>query len=314
MRVAVLHPTGLLGKELLEALAARPALGEDVRLYSDEPEEIGAVADAAGAAGLVLPWDPEALAGAHVVFFCGSATATRRLLPARPATTTAVVLSPDATSEDGRPVVAGVANSRVERGEVLLSPHPAVVLLAHLLWPLRAVGVEEAVATVVLPASMRGQPGLEEMFEQTRQIVAMTARTAAPIFGRQMAFNLLPYRGPVEPLAEELRTVLGGEPVVSLDVVQAGVFHAVSASVYVRCPRDPGVKTIRRALAEHPQVELADDPKHLGPIEVAGGDTIVAGAVRRETGGAGGYWLWAVMDNLTRGGALNAIEIAESLA
>jgi aspartate-semialdehyde dehydrogenase len=310
-RAAVLHPAGLLGKELLEALAARPALWSDVRLLSDDPEEIGALTEAAGGAALVQPWQPGALEGVDAAFFCGPVAATRRLLPERPPGVTAIILSPDATPEDGRPVVAGVGPAG-GRGEVLLSPHPAVVLLAHLLWPLRAAGVEEAVATLVQPASMRGEPGLDEMFAQTREILAMTARSPTPVFGHQMAFNLLPHPGPLEPLAAELRAVLGGEPQVSFNLVQGGIFHSVSASVYLRCASDPGVKAIRRALGEHPVIELSDDPKHLGPIEVPGSDKVVVGALRKETGGPGGYWLWAVMDNLTRGGALNAVEIAEA--
>ncbi len=315
-RVAVLHPTGLLAKELLESLAGRPALARDVKLYSDDPEEVGALTEAAGAAALVQPWEPGGLEGVEVAFFCGSAAATGRLLDERPATTTAIILSLDATPDLGRPMVAGVGGARAVRGEVLLSPHPAVVLLTHLLWPLRAVGVEEAVATLVQPASMRGEAGLDEVFGQTREILAMTARSPMPVFGRQMAFNLLPHPGPIDPLAAELRAVLGPEPAVSLNVVQAGVFHSFAASVYVRASADPGVKAIRRALADHPYVELSEDAKHLGPIEVPGSDKVVVGAVRKETagaGGAGGYWIWAVMDNLTRGGALNALEIAEEV-
>ncbi len=313
MPVAVLHPTGLLGKELLEGLAARPALGGDVRLYSDDPEEIGAITEAAGAAALVQAWEPGALEGVDIAFFCGPAAATRRLLAERPEATTAILLAEDAGPEDGRPVVAGAGATTAARGAVLVSPHPAVILLTHLLWPLRAVDVEEAVATLVQPASMRGTPGLEEMFEQTRQIVAMTARTPTPVFGHQMAFNLLPHPGPIETLAAELATVLGGAPPVSLNVVQAGVFHSFSASLYLRCAGDPGVRAIRRALGEHPVIELADDPKRLGPIEVSGSDKVVVGAVRKETGAAGGYWVWAVMDNLTRGGAVNALEIAAAV-
>ncbi|HEX5759906.1 MAG TPA: Asd/ArgC dimerization domain-containing protein, partial [Thermoanaerobaculia bacterium] len=298
---------------LRETLEARPALaGAEIRLFSDDPEEIGALTEAAGGAALVQPWEPGALDGVDAAFFCGPAAATRRLLAQRPAGVTAVVLSLDAGPEDGRSVVAGVNSAAAERGAPLLSPHPAAILLAHVLWPLRGVGVEEAVATLVQPASMRGQPGLEEMFDQARQIVAMTARTPSPVFGHQLAFNLLPHPGPLEPVAAELREVLRGEPLVSLNVVQGGVFHSFSASLFVRAPGDPGPKALRRALAEHPYVELADEPRHLGPIEAPGSDKVVVGAIRRETGGAGGYWLWAVMDNLTRGGAVNAVEIAEA--
>jgi aspartate-semialdehyde dehydrogenase len=219
---------------------------------------------------------------------------------------------------EARPVVAGV-NLEAARfsangsGRILLSPHPAVILLAHLLHPLAAQGLEEAVATVVQPASVQGDPGLDELFEQTRQIVAMTQRRPTPIFGAQLAFNLLPVPAPAGDLASTLAAVLPGRHPLSLQLLQGGIFHSLAASVFVRLAGAAGTKAVRRALAEHAHLELVKKPAHLGPIDAAANERILVGAVQEASGLAGGHWLWAVMDNLTRGGALNAVEIAEAV-
>jgi aspartate-semialdehyde dehydrogenase len=309
---AILHPTNLLGKELKETLENRPEVAGDLRLLSSRDDEIGTLTEVAGAAAMVTRYEPEKLRGVPVIFLCGSMADNRPVLADLPAETTAVILSFDATVEDGLPVVAGV-NTEAARGRrVLLSPHPGVVLLAHLLQALRGLSPEAAVATLIQPASMRDEAGLEELFEQTRQIVAMTRRSATPVFGAQLSFNLLPTPLPADPIAAQLGPVAAGLPPVALQILQGAIFHSVSASLWVRCAGDPGAQAVRKALAGHPHLEAADKPRLLGPIDAAASDKILFGNVRKDE--AGGVWLWAVMDNLTRGGALNAIEIAEAVA
>jgi aspartate-semialdehyde dehydrogenase len=309
--IAILHPTTLLGKELRETLDRRATSWVDVRLLSTHENEIGTLTEVAGAAAVVQRYEPESLAGVSTAFFCGPIERNRPLLAELPADALAVILSFDATVEDGEPVVAGINTAPARRGRPLLSPHPAVVLLAHLLHPLTALGLELAVATVVQPASMEGDAGLEELFEQTREIVAMTSRSPTPVFGSQLSFNLLPAVPPADPLAAQLGAVLAAAPPVALQVVQGGIFHGISASVYVRLGGSPGSQTVRKAFAGNPHLEMAEDPKHLGPIDAAASEKVLVGTVRKAADG--GFWLWAVMDNLTRGGALNALEIAEAV-
>ncbi len=311
--VAILHPSGLPGKELRETLEARHPEWSDLRLLSTRQEEIGTLTEVAGTAALVGAYEPESLQGVPIAFFCGTMADNRPLLAGLPPETTAIVLSFDATVEDGLPIVAGVNTEAAQGRRVLLSPHPGVVLLAHLLHPLRSLAPEQAVATLIQPASMLDDPGLEELFEQTRQIVGMTRRTPAPVFGAQLSFNVLPTSPPTAPLAAQLRSILGGEPPVALQILQGAVFHAVSASLHVRCAGRPSLQAFRKALAENPWLEPADNPRHLGPIDAAASDKVLFGSVRKDEPG-GGFWLWAVMDNLTRGGALNALEIAEASA
>ena len=309
--IAIVHPVNLLGKELAGTLEGRARQWQEIRLLSTLAEEIGTLTEVAGAAAIVQRYEPDSFDGVSTVYFCGPVAANRPLFADLPAGTTAVVLSPDATPEDGPPIVAGVNLEAARPGRMLVSPHPAVILLAHLLHPLRDLHPESLVATVIQPASMSGNPGLEELFEQTRQIVAMTARRPTPVFGTQLSFNLLPTTADALPLAETLRAVLGEPPQVVLQVVQGGIFHCLSVSLHVRLAGSPGTSSLRKALAGHRYLEVADRPRLLGPIDAAASDKVIFGSVRKDA--AGGFWLWAVMDNLTRGGALNAVEIVEGL-
>ena len=310
--VAILHASGLLGKELRETIEARHPEWSDLRLLSSREDEIGTLTEVAGAAALVAAYEPESLHGVPVAFFCGAMADNRPLLAELPPETTAVVLSHDAAVEDGLPIVAGLNTAEARDRQVLVSPHPAAVLLAHLLHPLRGLTLAEVVATLVQPASVRDDAGLEELFEQTRQIVGMTRRTPTPVFGSQLAFNLLPAQAPAAPIAAQLQSLLPAAPAAALQILQGAVFHSISASLYVRLAGSPSLQALRKALAANPILEAAEKPRQLGPIDAAASGKVLYGAVRKDEAG-GGFWLWAVMDNLTRGGALNAVEIAEAV-
>ena len=288
-----------------------------MRLLSTIEHQIGTLTEAGGAAAVVQRYEPGSLDGVTLAFFCGPIAANRPLLAELPLEVTAVVLSPDATLADGHPVVSGI-NSRPSGAgnggaSVLLSPHPAVVLLAHVLYPLAAFEPRAAMATVVQPASLYDEPGLEELFEQTRQIVAMTARRHSQVFGAQLAFNLLPAAHGEETAATvtaALDAVLPAPVPLSVQLVQGGIFHCLTLSLYVRCATAPSMQAVRKALTASPFVEPSDDPRHLGPISAAASDKVLFGTPRKDERG---FWIWAAMDNLTRGGALNALEIAAAV-
>jgi aspartate-semialdehyde dehydrogenase len=322
---AIVHPINLLGKELRETLGrgSAGASWQEVRLISTHQTEIGTLTEVGGAATVVQPYEPGCLDGVDVAFCCGPIAANRPILDEMPAATTAVVLSPDASPADGPPVVAGI-NLRPPGARVLLSPHPATVMLAHLLHPLADSGARGAVATVVQPASLQDEPGLEDLFDQTRQIVAMTPRRRSPVFGGQLAFNLMPAalaEAAAATIATQLAAVVprlapapapGTSTIANLAVqlVQGGIFHCLTLSLYLPYAEPPGQQAVRKDLAASPYVGLAAKPRLLGPIDAAASDKVLVGSVRAD---AGGVWIWAVMDNLTRGGALNALEIAAAV-
>jgi aspartate-semialdehyde dehydrogenase len=103
---------------------------------------------------------------------------------------------------------------------------------------------------------------------------------------------------------------------VATQVVQAGVFHSYSASVHVAfapAPAGvPGLEAVREALSAAPWLRWADQ-EPLGPVDAAGAEEVLLGPLRPDGARPGAFWLWSVMDNLTRGGASNAVALAEAL-
>lgn len=318
-RLALLSPTTLLGRELIEKLDERPDLWQDVALLSLADDEIGALTDAAGGAAVVARAEPAAIAAADVLFVCGASASYRELLTHRSPESTVVQLDPQADEPEAVPVVAGVNVDQALPGRELASPHPGVALLAHLLQPLLADGVSEAVATLVQPASLYDRAGLDELFAQAGRLVSLQGQEPSELFGRQLAFNLYPARRRPAALAARARQVLGvadADLPLAVHLLQGPIFHGFSALLHVHLRREATADEVRQRLAASPLIELsqpdAEGEDLLGPIDVAAKDEVVVGAVERDPDG--GTWIWAVMDNLTRGGASNAVAILEQVA
>lgn len=319
-RIVLLGPTSLVGRELVELLGDRPDLGGDLRLLSLDDEEIGQLTEATGAAALVARADADAVAGADAIVVCGDLALYRELLDGRPPGCTAILLTPDAGEDDGTPVVSGVNPGDAVPGAALVSPHPGAVLLAELLQGLLDAGPRRVVANLVQPASVFDRRGLDELFAQAGKMVSMQTQSPSALFGgRQLAFNLYPAARPPRGLARQVRAVLGSgaqDLPLAVHVLQGPVFHGFSALLYVELENPPGTEELRARLGEHPHVELFAAPEgggdQPGPIDVPASDKVLVGAVEADEGG--GFWIWAVMDNLTRGGALNALEILELIS
>ena len=311
-RIGILESSGLLGKELRDQLEARPELTGEVRLMTQRPEEVGTLTDVGGAAAMVEPFAPDDLEKLDLLFFCEPREAELGVLDRLPPSLDVIVVSPTVAIPSGHPVVAD-DGEEIARGEVLVSPHAAVVGLAHLLRPLAALGLQEAVATVLLPVSIYDQEALEEVFAQTRALVEFKRPAAGRQFPQQVAFNLLPGPPDEAVIVAQLATLLTGSPRIAVHSLQAGVFHGLSLSVFCQLGADAAADDVIAALSGREQVELAETPETVGPVAAATGDTILVGDVRSVVGRPGAFWLWAALDNLTRGGATNAIEIASRL-
>jgi aspartate-semialdehyde dehydrogenase len=312
-RLAIVNPVSLLGQELREGLERQPELWSEVRLQTTDPEAVGTVTEIAGAAALVEAYDADVLRRVDLVFHCGWSNDLEGLLDDKSPATTLVVVAPGQALSQGVPVVAGVNLDHADPGSVLISPHPSVVAVAHLVFPLTAYGLQEVVAHVVQPASMKGQEGLDELFEQTRSIVSFAQQIPKKVFGAQQAFNLLPVDESTDPLVSQLHSVLGMDNPLAVRIIQGGIFHGLSASVFVRLAQDPGTDGLHEAIDDYPQIERVPEPDLLGPVDAAAREEVLVGSIEPAVGSPGAYWIWGVMDNLTRGGATNAIELAKAV-
>jgi aspartate-semialdehyde dehydrogenase len=310
--LAVVHPTTLLGKELRERLESRPDLCRELRLLSLDEAEVGTVTEAAGAAAFVTRLEADSFDGVDLAFFCGDVARDRPALDRMPAGVPAVLLSRGATLADAPAAIAGVRTESYVGFERVTSPDPAAIAVALLLSPLLGRGLRCAVGTIVVPVSNQGEPGVDELFEQTRSILTFAGRKHGPLYPAQIAFNLLPAADDAVEVERFVRQALGSDAPVSLQLVQSGVFHGLAVSLRVELETPVGATALRRSLAHAPGIAAARETPALGPVAAAGEENLLLGEVR-EAEEPGAYWIWAVMDNLVRGGALNAIEVAATL-
>lgn len=310
--LALIHPDELVAKELQEQLDRNRALWTDLRLLSDDEAVVGTITEVRGAAAIVQRLEPDSLEGVDVVFLAGNAARNRRLLPLLQGAT-GILLSPDAGPADGTPVVTGINLADAQPGTVLSSPHPATIALCHVLQPLLTYQPTRVAATVIEPASASGAAGLDEVLDQSRGLLAFQSDLPKTVFGHQLAFNLLPGPDFGPSIAPSVQHVLATEVPIAVNILRGGIFHAHSLSIYVELLDDPGEGSIHGMLGENDVLELVETVGEVGPVLASGRDKILVGDVRPAPQTPGGYWLWAVVDNLTVGGVDNAMAMLEAL-
>lgn len=325
--VAVVGATGAVGEVLLRVLEERRFPVGELRLLASE-RSVGRRVRFAGRELEVQEARPEAFDGADFVFFAATGGLSKELAP-EVARRGGVAIDKSSTwrLEEHVPLVVPEVNGQaLEKHRGIVScPNCTTIGFVMTLEPLRrAAGLRSVVVTTLQAVSGAGKPGIEELDGQMAEIArgeAPTARTfAAPI-----ARNLVPlcekfrddgYSTEEMKLLHETRKIL---ELPSLDVamtcvrVPVPVGHA--ATLLVDTERPLGPDAARQALSEFPGVEVVDDPGSdlfPTPRDVEGRDEVLVGRVRRDLGSER-LWLWEVSDNLRKGAATNAVQIAEEM-
>lgn len=216
----------------------------------------------------------------------------------------------------------------VSPGRHFISAHPAAIVLASLLLRLASrFTVATAVAQVLSPVSEIGPKAVDELQRQATSLLTFQKLPDA-VFGRQLAFNLLPRigRGRKQGSAltqmesrihHQLAAFIAAQagsgerlPVPALRVVLAPVFHSLAVSLYVEIAEPASVEDIERSLAQERMTIARLREPAPSQADASGSSDIQVDAVQRDASRANGAWIWAVADNL-RLAAVNAVEIAE---
>jgi aspartate-semialdehyde dehydrogenase len=223
------------------------------------------------------------------------------------------------------PEVNAAALRSMPRGIVSI-PNCTTTPLVMALKPLHdAVGVKRVVVTTFQSVSGTGSAAMDELMEQTKDLLAFRD-IKTEIYPYQIAFNLLPHIGSFTDggdcseevkIAKETRKILNAPGLrVTATTVRVPVLRCHSEAINVELERPLKANEARAALAAMPGVIVYDDPlKKLYPmpLDAAGKDEVYIGRVREDESITNGLNLWVVSDNLRKGAALNAIQIAECL-
>jgi aspartate-semialdehyde dehydrogenase len=331
LRLALIGAESLRGREIKNLLSTRPFPLASFDFFDpDVQEEFSSLTEFQDEPKVIAPLTPESLDGMDLVFLAGDNKTNRRYgRLAGQKGFMALDLGEAFVEDRDVPVVVSGINDRavLKNGpSIVANPHPVSIVLCHLLNVLRQESrIRRAVAMALQPASAFDDAGIEELASQSLGML-QSAAVKKKVFRAQAAFNLLSQTSPVDEdgfsagerqIPREVRAVLSDPKLsLSLSLVQAPVFHAYSLMVYLELADDLDMPFIGSILKKSPFFKFSA-PSLTSPVSsvaVAGQDRIFVGQLKKDTSRRGTYWLWAAADNLTRGSALNAYEIARSLA
>ncbi len=325
--VAVVGATGAVGEVVLDLLAARRFPVGELRALASE-RSAGSTVRFAGRNVPVEEAKPESFEGIDFAFFAATGALSKSLAP-EVARRGGIAIDKSSTWRlDAQvPLVVPEINPGAlekHRG-IVACPNCTTIGFVMALEPLRrAAGVKSVVVTTFQAVSGTGKPGIDELdrqLEETHDGKPATASTyCAPI-----AHNVLPlcetfrddgYSTEEVKLLHETRKILADDRLdVSMTCARVPVRVGHSAAMLIETERPLSADEARRALAAFPGVVVRDDPaRNVFPtaLDAAGRDEVLIGRIRKDLA-SNRLWLWQVSDNLRKGAATNAIQIAEEM-
>ena len=327
-RVAIVGAASLRGKEVAEVLNDRNFPAIDIKLLDDD-ESLGQLETMGDEVTFIQRVRSEQFEHLDFTFFASDHASTRKnWKSARDAGSAIVDLSYALEDEQGATIRSPWAERQLGLTPALeLQPgpcvvaHPAAVGLALLALRAQKAGkLRHIIASVHEPASEHGQKGMDELHEQTVNLLSFQ-ELPKNIFDTQIAFNLTETYGPnalptlqsvKQRILKHYQRIAGPDaPRLSLQLIQAPIFHGHVFSIYLETEQPVSVGDLSQALAgEHITVarQIDDSPSN---VNAAGqGDILIS--LTRDENYPNGVWIWAAADNL-RIAAVTAVECAETM-
>jgi aspartate-semialdehyde dehydrogenase len=331
-RVGVLGATGAVGSTILSVLAERGFPASEVVPFASE-RSAGRRLEWNGSSLECRVMDDETIQGLDVVLSSAGGSVSSEWAP-RLVEAGAVVV--DNTSywrmHDDVPLVVAEVNPDAVAGHkgIVANPNCTTMVLLTALAPIhRAVGFERLVVSTYQAVSGTGQKAIEELRTQSRAVLDGDEGPAAAVYPHRIAFNVLPqvetfkdgddYTTEERKVMAETRKILDldDEVAISATCARVPVIAGHSESVNLRTREDLSPEDCRALLADAPGVLVVDEPgagRYPMAIDAAGRDEVLVGRVRRDPDQERTLNLWVVGDNLRKGAATNAVQVAELLA
>jgi aspartate-semialdehyde dehydrogenase len=314
--VGIIGSSSLLGKELKEQIEEGGfPLGKLILLETEE--YAGLLQEFAGDIQITQIISPEVLADVDIAFFtCGPEIMQSYLASG----TSFPELTIDLTQSgrNGTLFLSGLSDpGRLGARGYFINPHPATIVIARTLSRMhQAFGLRSAAVTIMEPASSRGNSGVDELQQQTVNLLNFQG-VEVKVFRGQLSFNVLPESGissaTEDRIVQQFSDLMGETfPRPLIYAVQAPVFYSHAFSMFVRFLQEPSDEEVRKALASDSAFVVHSAEDEPSPVNVVGTHGIHVGRVRVSADQPGAFGLWLVADNL-RLAASNAIRTAENI-
>jgi aspartate-semialdehyde dehydrogenase len=332
-KVAIAGATGAVGREMMRVLEEREfPVGELVPLASERSE--GHKLEFMGEEVTVRRLKPDSFAGVEIALFSPGATVSREFAPHAARAGAVVIDNSSAFRMDADcPLVVPEVNPRdVELAlrsggrRIIANPNCSTIQLVVAMKPLHdAAGLKTVIVATYQSVSGAGQKGIDELEKQARALFNMEEVTPSK-FPHRIAFNLLPeigkdsgngYTDEEMKMVNESRKIMGlPDLAVSATCVRVPVFYCHSEAAHFFFERPISAAQAREILRTAPGVKVVDDLQdHVYPMPMlgVGNDLTLVGRIRPDLTAPNGLALFVVSDNLRKGAASNAVQIAELL-
>jgi len=327
--VAVVGATGLVGRAMLAVLEQREfPVSRLLPLASSR--SAGSQITFRGESIEVLEATPERFEGVDIALFSAGGGVSRELSPQAAARGAVVIDNSSAwRMDDECPLVVPEVNpqdaAKRPKG-IIANPNCSTIQMVVALKPIHDMSpIEHIVVSTYQAASGKGQAAVEELYNQEKQVTAGEKATWE-VFPGPIARNLIMdwktgtdgYSEEELKLVNETRKIFGDDSIgVSPTCVRVPIATGHSESIFVKCKDPLDADAVRAALRKAPGVVVQDDGyipgKHPQPIDCAGTDPVFVGRIRNDLAVPGAIDFWCVSDNLRKGAALNAVQIAETV-
>jgi len=326
--VAVVGATGVVGRELIEILEERNfPVSELVPLASERSE--GERVAFNGKNVVVRKLDKDSFKDVDIALFSAGAERSLEFAPMAVKSGAVVIDNSSAFRMDPRvPLVVPEVNAGVMAAHegIIANPNCSTIGVVMALKPIHdAVKIRRIVVTTFQSVSGTGKKAIDELAGQT--VALLNFKDAETnVYPHQIAFNCLPhidvfldngYTKEEMKLVNETKKIMKDDTIgVTATAVRVPVFRCHSESVNIETEKKICANEVRAILSAAPGIIVYDDPKkNLYPLatDMAGKDDVYVGRIREDESIPNGINLWLVFDNLRKGAALNAVQIAESL-
>jgi aspartate-semialdehyde dehydrogenase len=331
MRVAVVGATGAVGSTMLGVMRERAFPADEVVPFASE-RSAGRKIDFGEQELVVQGLSEDSIQGFDIALFSAGGGTSGEWAP-RFAEAGAVVIDNSSRwrMNDDVPLVVSEVNPEAledHRG-IIANPNCSTMQMVVALKPIQdAAGIERLVITTMQSVSGTGQRAVEELHDQTAAVLDAQEVPVASVYPHQIAFNVLPVAGSFPSgsdytdeelkLVNETRKILSQPSIgVSATCTRVPVYtgHSESVNVQTRDPLSP--EECRELLVSAPGLEVLDSPAdgvYPLAIEAAGRDEVLVGRIRRDPSHERCLNLFIVGDNLRKGAATNAVQLAELVA
>ncbi len=326
--VAVVGATGVVGNEMVAVLEERNFPVEKLRLFASERSE-GQTLDFYGSPVKVEILTDKVFSGIDIALFSAGADRSREFAPAAAKAGCVVVDNSSAWRMDPEvPLVVPEVNPHDlewHKG-IIANPNCSTIQMVVALKPIHdAAKIKRVVVTTFQSVSGTGMKAMDELLHQTQDI--LNFREIHPVvYPHQIAFNCLPhidkfmddgYTKEEIKMVNETKKIMGDNSIkVTATTVRVPVFRGHSESINIETEKKLSANEVRAILSSAPGVIVYDAPeKNLYPLptDCAGKDEVYVGRVREDHTIENGINIWIAADNLRKGAALNAVQIAEEL-